>query len=101
MLLVVVAVIGPITSRSHRSSRVISAEALMATASRVHRRRSGALVASTGPQRFPDPAAGCDHALADDQFGAHEDQRARAAHDLAARFDEIADLHGVDEMHVE
>src|SRR5258708_9404360 len=58
-------------------------------------------LASRRAQCLPYAIAGRDHALADHEVGAHEDERARAAHDLAARFDEVADLDGVDEVHIE
>src|SRR6266581_2048515 len=43
--------------------------------------------ASRRAERLPYAIAGRDDALADHEVGAHEDERARAAHDLAARFD--------------
>src|SRR5205085_8365514 len=52
-------------------------------------------------ERLPHAVRGRDRAFADDEFAAHEDERARAAHDTAAGLDELADLHRVDEMHVE
>src|SRR3569832_2533113 len=52
-------------------------------------------------ERLPQ-AFGRGHApLADFQLGVHEDERARAPHDLAVRLDEFADLHRVDAVHVE
>src|SRR5882672_1343152 len=58
-------------------------------------------LASRRAQCLPYAIVGRDHTLADHELGAHEDERARAAHHLAARFDEVADLDGVNEMHIE
>src|SRR6185295_19837215 len=52
-------------------------------------------------QRFPHAVGGRHHAFSDDELAAHEDERARAAQDAAARLDELADLHRVDEVYVE
>src|ERR1022692_2459413 len=53
------------------------------------------------PQRFPHALSSCHDARADDEIGAHENQRACAAHDFALGFDKLADLNRVDEMHIE
>src|SRR5258708_24876424 len=53
------------------------------------------------PQRLPHPIRGADHALADDELRAHEDERAGPSHHLATRLDELADLHRIDEVDVE
>src|SRR3954468_1024664 len=53
------------------------------------------------PQRLPHAVRGRDHAVADRDLAAHEEQRARAAHHAAFGLDEFADLHRVDEVHIE
>src|SRR4051794_24804857 len=53
------------------------------------------------PQRLPHAVRSRDDALADAELAAHENERASAAHDTACRLDEFADLHRVDEMHIE
>src|SRR5712675_3389461 len=75
-------------------------------AARIWRVYSGRLAgsihaASALAQRLPHAVGGRHHAGADHELGAHEDQRARPAHDPAFGLDEFADLDGVDKMHVE
>src|SRR3984893_10777524 len=52
-------------------------------------------------QRLPHAIGGCHDPITNQEFGAHKDQRARPADDPAPGFHKLADLNGLDEMHVE
>src|SRR5581483_1803935 len=55
---------------------------------------------SFAPQDLEHAVRHGDDALVDGDFGRQEDQAARRAHDARARDQRLADLAGLDEMHV-
>src|SRR6516164_10000280 len=53
------------------------------------------------PSDLPDSGCVCYHARTDHELALHEDDRARAPHDFAMRFDEFAKPHRADELDIQ